>query len=180
MLSFPSLRLYLRLRGTSLHDDASASLSAQCSLNDSHAKTSMLLFCNVKNSRETFKEISRGTNIGNHPRGACLAHAIARVISSDAFQPVASPYRIPLARLIILPGRPETLRGYSLLRIRYFPWSDVAPGVISRDLPYRLFGIPLSRPRRALPDCSSLSRSGPPFSPRSSIPTHPTNFHEIT
>lgn len=73
----------------------------------------------------------------------------------------------------------STSQGYSLLRIRYFPPSDVASGVISRE-PRRLhFGIPL-RPSILSSSCFAVSSLAfHPYVPRADPPDR-TNFHEIT
>jgi len=73
-------------------------------------------------------------------------------------------------------------RGYSLLRIRYFPSSDVAPGVISRE-PRRLHFDILLRPSIRLifllRCCLVLALHLHPYVSRADLPDR-TNFHEIT
>lgn len=162
------------------------------------------LLSRFKNSEGT-SQISRDT--GNHPRYIlasltleAYAYNSARAIFSsdrytharDMFHRRESVYRVPLARDLLPTPEGPTLRGYSLLRIRYFAPSDVVPGVISRDLPRRLLALFLPSPRpKALLDppipsswsLVAVSRSGSSILPACSSRTDPhdhTNFHEIT
>lgn len=74
----------------------------------------------------------------------------------------------------------STSRGYSLLRIRYFPPSDVAPGVISREPRRPHFGIPL-RPSILSSFCLVAVSFWPSvLTFPCADPSDRTNFHEIT